>query len=67
MKLLSQTSKVMNTKTKFTFNTATMYKLKERYKKYAKYFWTSLDISKAHSKEDWLKAGFKETIIELTN
>jgi len=46
-----------------------MYKLKEKYKSMvAKYAFTNLDINGTYTKETWLNAGFKESILEeVTN
>lgn len=42
-----------------------MYKLKEKYKNMvAKYGFTKLDINGVYSKETWITAGFKESILE---
>lgn len=42
-----------------------MYKLKDKYKRMvSKYAFTRLDINGTYTKETWLNAGFKESILE---
>ncbi len=46
--------------------TTTKYKIKEKYKSLmAKYAWTKLDLDGIYSKEDWNKAGFKDSVLEI--
>jgi hypothetical protein len=45
-----------------------MYKIKEKYKALiSRYAWTKLDINTSYSKEEWIRNGFKESILELVD
>jgi hypothetical protein len=45
-----------------------MYKIKDKYKEWiAKYAFTKLDINGVYSLEEWTKAGFKISALELVS
>ena len=46
--------------------TITTYRIKEKYKSlFATYAWTKLDLNGSYSIEDWNKAGFKDSILDI--